>query len=235
MVGPPPSPSSVASVSGVLHSVSVPESNPCGGHWERQGLCLAITTPPPWPSDIHFPTTCKTVAFRPIVTVVVMAKGVGVGGRCGTGFSVSGMRREVCSRNGRSVRSGVRPIKTKEAKEEPGLSLRGIPSSGGRVDRGSFPPSSEAGGGKTGAPYKVARGETSSEEQSRAKFPRPGNRNGLAPGPSGESKKPALRGQTTGSPAPRVFSPDSSAVSQPGCSSSSLDSCRRTGSRQRTW
>lgn len=101
MVGPPPSPSSVESTSGVVCSVSVPESNPC-----------------------------ETVAFCPIVTVVVMARGVGVRGRWGTVFSVSGMWREVCSRHGRSVRSGVRPIKTKETKEEPGLSLRGIPSSG---------------------------------------------------------------------------------------------------------
>lgn len=59
-----------------------------------------------------------------------MAKGVGVGGRWGAGFSVSGVWREVCSRNGRSVRSGMRPIKAEETKEEPGLSLRGIPSSG---------------------------------------------------------------------------------------------------------
>lgn len=66
MVGPPPSPSSVESTSGVVCSVSVPESNPC-----------------------------ETVAFCPIVTVVVMARGVGVGGRWGTVFSVSGMWREV--------------------------------------------------------------------------------------------------------------------------------------------
>lgn len=48
MVGPPPSLSSVASISGVICSFSVLESNPCRGQWERQGLLLAITfTAPP--------------------------------------------------------------------------------------------------------------------------------------------------------------------------------------------
>lgn len=67
MVEPSPSSSSsVASLSGGLSSVSASESNPC-----------------------------KTVAFRSMVTVAVMAKGVRVGGWWGAGFSASGLWREV--------------------------------------------------------------------------------------------------------------------------------------------
>lgn len=77
-----------------------------------------------------------------------------------------------------------------ETKEEPGLSLRGIPSSG--VGRQKELPAKFRGWwgerrvpGTTSSRWPERKPPQIQEEESRAKSPRPGSRTGLAPGPSG--------------------------------------------------
>lgn len=51
-----------------------------------------------------------------MVTVVVMTKGVGVGGRVEAGVSVLGLSLEVCNRN-RSISSGIQSNKDKKRRQ----------------------------------------------------------------------------------------------------------------------
>lgn len=154
-----------------------------------------------------------------------MAKGVRVGGRWVTGFSVSGVWRRVCSRHGRSVRCGARTIMTKRRQKKSQVSPSVLlPTDGG------------VGGEKGKCPAQLVQG---SQRQNQLQRSRTG------PSLSGlgaeldwlQGPVIKVKSQHSGpdSRKPNLTCPlqDSSAVSQPGCSSSSLDSCRRTGSRQR--
>lgn len=128
----------------------------------------------------------------------------------------------------------MRPVKTERKQKRSQVSPLGESPVQGWVDRGSGPPGAEAGRGKSKRLAQLVRGGQRGNvpryRRSRAgpSLPGPGTELDWLQGLMVKVKS-QHSGQTPGSPAPYAFSHDS----QAGCSSSSLDSCRRTGSRQR--
>lgn len=88
-----------------------------------------------------------------MATVVVMTKGVGVGGRVGAGVSVLGMSVEVWRKDREGTRSGVRTIKTKGRRRRRQTLSPRAPSLGRRTEEDS--PKKSEGYGAGGWPVQA--------------------------------------------------------------------------------